>query len=137
MAADHFTHLSSLLDPSEVISPTSPSYVQESQPWAVQKDRKPTLVIRPKTVHSLSKAVAYLSSIDLEFSARSQGFGSASAKDVLISLTAFDEFSFDREQEVVTLGAGQTWADYYEKMEKEAPDWTSLPSRALNASNLT
>ena len=131
MAASHFDHLTSLLDPPEVIPSAHPLYTTESQPWAIQKDRKPSLVIRPKTVHSLGKAVAYLSSSSLEFSVRSQGFGSASAKDVLISLTAFDEFSFDREKEIVTLGAGQSWADYYEKMEKEAPEWTGMPFPCL------
>jgi FAD/FMN-containing dehydrogenase len=107
MGSSAFDHLTSLLSPTEVISRTSPLYITESQPWAVQRDLKPTLLIRPQSLESLSKAIAYLSTTELDFKVRSQGFGNASAKDVLISLSAFDGFEFDRENEVVTLGAGQ------------------------------
>ena len=57
---------------------------------------------------------------------RSQGFGSGSAKDVLISMTAFDGFEFDRENEVVIVGAGQTWEEYYKKMEEVAPEYNGI-----------
>lgn len=87
---------------------------------------KPRLTIRPATIDSLSKVIAYISKTTLDFAVRSQGYGSASAKDVLISLTAFDEFAFDRENEIVTLGAGQPWGEYYRKMETVAPDYSGL-----------
>lgn len=54
---------------------------------------------------------------------RSSGYGSASARDVLISMAAFDEFDFDRDSEVLTLGAGLLWRNYYEKMEQVAPEY--------------
>ena len=126
MAVDPLLHIKSLLSPEEVIEPSSPSYRSESITWAAQKNLHPRLVIRPTTVESLSTALAYLSKSSLEFGVRSQGFGSSSAKDVLISLTAFDRFEFDRENEVVTVGAGQTWEEYYKKMEEVAPEYNGI-----------
>ena len=52
---------------------------------------------------------------------RSQGFGSASARDVLISMTAFDGFKYDGDKGTVELGAGANWAKLYTQMEKVAP----------------
>ena len=123
MAVDNLLHIKSLLHPEEIIEPSSPSYRSESLPWAAQKDLHPRLVVRPTTLQSLSAVLAHLSKTPLEFGVRSQGFGSSSAKDVLISMTAFDGFEFDRENEVVTVGAGQTWEEYYKKMEKAAPEY--------------
>lgn len=115
-----------MLTPEEIITPTSPSFTSESIPWAIQKDEKPSLVVRPASIESLSKVLAYLSKANLDFAVRSHGFGSASAKDVIISLTAFDQFELDLDNKVLTLGAGQNWGEYYEKMEKAAPGYTSM-----------
>ena len=135
MAVDPLLHITSLLHADEIIEPLSPSYRSESLTWAAQKDRHPRLVLRPKTVKSLSTILAYLSTTPLEFAVRSQGFGSSSAKDVLISMTAFDGFDFDRENEIVTVGAGQTWEDYYKKMEQVAPEYngTLIPLKRFES----
>jgi len=77
----------------------------------------------------LSHILAYLSKTSLDFAVRSQGFGSSSAKDVLISMTAFNGFEFDRENKVVTVGAGQTWESYYIKMEEMAPEYAGTVFR--------
>lgn len=127
MTGDSLHHVKTLLPPEEIIEPSSASYRSESLPWAAQKDRRPRLVVRPTTLKSLSNILAYLSTTPLEFGVRSQGFGSSSAKDVLISMTAFDDFEFDRENEIVTVGAGQKWEDYYKKMEQEAPEYNGIP----------
>lgn len=126
MAADPLLHIKSLLSPEEIIEPSSPSYLSESNTWAAQKNLHPRLVIRPATVESLSTALTYLSKSSLEFGVRSQGFGSSSAKDVLISMTKFDRFEFDREKEDVIVGAGQTWEEYYKKMEQVAPEYNGI-----------
>lgn len=123
MHPDPLLHLKTLLSSSEIIEPSSPSYHTESLTWAAQKNLHPRLVVRPTSVQSLSSTLSYLSQTQLDFAIRSQGFGSSSAKDVLISMTGFDGFEFDRENEVVTVGAGQTWEDYYKKMEDVAPDY--------------
>lgn len=109
MHPDSLLHLKTLLTDSEIIEPSSPSYITESRTWAAQKNLHPRLVLRPTSLQSLSATLAYLSSTQLDFAIRSQGFSSSSAKDVLISMTAFDGFEFDRENEVVTVGAGQKW----------------------------
>ncbi|ETI28914.1 hypothetical protein G647_01366 [Cladophialophora carrionii CBS 160.54] len=126
---EHVDYLGSILSSDEIIFPSSYRYRAESLPWAAQKDQKPVLVIRPANVESLSKALAYLSTTDLGIGIRSQGVGSASAKDVLISLTAFDGIEFDQQNETVTVGAGQSWGEYYEKMDKIAPGYATVSVR--------
>ena len=126
MATDPLLHVKTLLSPEEIIEPSSPSYHSESRTWAAQKNLHPHLVLRPTTLESLGNVLAYLSKTPLDVAVRSQGFGSSSAKDVLISMTAFEGFEFDREKEVVTVGAGQTWEEYYKKMEAVAPDYAGI-----------
>ena len=46
-------------------------------------------------------------------------------------MTAFDTFEFDRENEIVTLGAGQTWGEYHKKMEAATPDYAGIISLSL------
>lgn len=126
MDPDPLARIKTLLKAEEIIEPSSPSYHSESLTWAAQKNLHPRLVVRPTTSSALSKTLAYLSQTPLDFAVRSQGFGSSSAKDVLISMTAFDGFEFDRENEVVTVGAGQAWEEYYKKMERVAPDYAGM-----------
>lgn len=116
--------LRALLATDEVIERDSADFLHNSQPFAVQKDLKPTLVVRPKTLESLSKTVRYLSNSNVDFKVRSAGFGSASARDVILSMTAFARFDFDPEKEELILGTGQTWEDYYRKMEETAPAYS-------------
>ena len=111
MAADPLLHLKTLLCAEEIIEPSSPSYRSESLPWAAQKRLHPRVVVRPTTLKSLSVILAYLSKTSLDFAVRSRGFGSSSAKYVLISMTAFDYLEFDRQKELVIVGAGQTWEE--------------------------
>ncbi|OAP62157.1 hypothetical protein AYL99_04360 [Fonsecaea erecta] len=127
--AEHIEKLRSILRSDEIILPGSHLYRAESLPWALQKDLKPAIVIRPTTLESLSKALAHLSRTGLRLGIRSQGIGSASAKDVLISMTAFDDVDIDRQNEIVTVGAGQSWGQYYEKMDKIAPDYATVSIR--------
>ena len=136
MAVDHLLQFKSTLRAEDLIEPSSPSYRSESLTWAAQKNLHPRLVVRPATLESLSNILAHLSNSPLEFAVRSQGFGSSSAKDVLISMTAFDEFEFDRENEVVTVGAKQTWEEYYRKMEEIAPDFNGMKAFAIRCESM-
>ncbi|KIW63905.1 hypothetical protein PV04_08871 [Phialophora macrospora] len=124
-----FTYLLSLLSDSEIILPPSDLYNAETSTWAAQKNLHPRLVLRPSSTESLSKVIAYLSTTDLDISIRGSGYGSASAKDVVVSMAAFDDFEFDREDEVLKIGAGLRWRDYYEKMERVAPDYHVVAAR--------
>lgn len=118
-----FAQLKSLVSADEIIEQGTPEYVDETTTWSTAKNQHPKLLIRPNSVDHLSKVVAFLNNSDLDFAVRSLGFGNASAKDVLVSLKAFDDFEWDEEKKVVTLGVGQTWVDYYRKMEKVTSDY--------------
>ncbi|KAH0834318.1 FAD binding domain-containing protein [Fonsecaea pedrosoi] len=126
---EQLDHLRSLLSEPEVILPSSERYDSHTSTWAAQKNLHPRLVVRPGSTQSLSKVLQYLSTSDLDMAVRSSGYGSASARDVLISMEAFNEFSWDREKEILTLGAGQLWRDYYEKMDRVAPEYHVVAAR--------
>jgi FAD/FMN-containing dehydrogenase len=126
MSAGFYETAKSLLAKDEIITPGSPLYETESSVMAVQKQRSPKFIIRPTSVESLQRVLPHLASADLDFAVRSQGYGSSSAKDVVLSMSAFEEFEFDGENEIVTLGAGQPWSSYYENMERVAPNYTGL-----------
>jgi FAD/FMN-containing dehydrogenase len=112
-----------LLSPEEVITPSSPSYVELTRTWAAQKNLNPLLVAQPKNLKALSSLIAFLGKSELDFTIRCAGMGSASAKDVLVSMSAFDGFEFDRQSETITIGAGQAWAEVDAKMERFAPGY--------------
>lgn len=130
------TSVQSILPPEETITPESPLYNENTQPWASQKQQNPRLVVRPQSVESLSRVIAHLyNKTNLDFVIRGHGFMSASARDVVVSMTAFDEFQLDQHSERVTVGAGQTWRDVYQKLEGIAPQYGSKnPFNIINIS---
>ena len=128
-AKDPLAHLTTLVSPSEYFYPDSPSYTSESQTWSQHRNEQPAIVIRPQTISTLSAVIKYLASTTLDYKIRSQGFGSASARDVVISMTAFNGFSYDSEAQTVTLDAGNTWRRFYEEMEKVAPKHMIVAAR--------
>ena len=119
--------LLSLLPESEIILSSSDQYATATSTWAAQRNEHPKVILHPSSTQSLAKILAHVSSTELDVAIHGSGLGSVSAKDVLVSMAAFDEFEFDRKNEVLTLGAGQLWRDYYEKMEKVAPDYHGMP----------
>ena len=118
---DLLSQLCSLVSSSEVIHPSDPKYLENSQTWSDYHNQHPSLVLRPTSLESLSKILAFLNTTSLDFKVRSQGYGNGSAKDVLISLTAFDQFNWDPENKIVTLGPGARWSKYYHEMNQIAP----------------
>lgn len=116
--------LKSLLSPSEILTSNDASYVEETKVWAQQKFERPALVVRPTSLKSLSRTVKFLAESSLEWQVRTGGAGGASAKDVVLSMRVFKGLEFDRESEMVYLGAGALWSEYYEEMERIAPDYT-------------
>lgn len=125
--------LSKLVSSEEILAINSPNYLSNIQPWSTGKDKQPKLVLRPRSIDSLSKIVTFLSDTNLDYAVRTSGFGSASASDVLISLSALDDFEFDLEGEYVLLGAGSTWKAYYDKMAEVAPEWSGMCPMILDA----
>lgn len=115
--------LEAFLSPSELIYPDFQLYKEETKTWAAQRNLSPKVLVRPQSVVQLARVLAYLNDTDLKFAIRSGGMGSSSAKDVLISMTAFDGFELDAGKETITIGAAQTWGEVDQKMEKYAPGY--------------
>lgn len=77
---------------------------------------------------SLQTIVQYLCKSTLDFSIRSGGLGSSSAKDVVVSMTAFNKVVFNPEDETVLVGAGQTWGEVDRKLAELAPGYADMLS---------
>lgn len=122
----HKAQIEKLLGPDEIIDQASPAYRRETRCWAAQKDRHPAVVLRPKTLPKLQSTLHYLYASDLDFAVRSGGVGSSSAKDVVLSMTAFDGFNFDKDEETVVVGAGQLWGDVDRKMAESASGYAGM-----------
>ncbi|PSN68843.1 FAD-binding domain-containing protein [Corynespora cassiicola Philippines] len=118
-----------VLSSEEIIEPQSPEYAKETQVWSAHKDLHPQLVARPKNTESLSKLLKALNKTNVEFNVRCGGCGSASSKGVLVSLSAFDHFEFNKEEEYVIVGAGQLWRHVDAKVEELAPGYSVVGAR--------
>ncbi|KAF2712030.1 FAD-binding domain-containing protein [Pleomassaria siparia CBS 279.74] len=116
--------ISSFLDTDEIIEPSTAEYHKNSQVWASHKFKHPQLVVRPKSLESLSNLLKILNDTDVDFAIRGGGCGSVSTPGVLISMSAFDDFVFTKEDETVTIGAGQLWRDIDQKLEEIAPEYS-------------
>ena len=88
--------------------------------------------MRPRTVPALQKVLQYLYDSSLDFAVRSGGVGPSSAKDVVLSLIAFNEMKFDAASETVIIGAGQPWRDIDRKMEELAPGYVGMYFCCIN-----
>ncbi|KAJ5163948.1 uncharacterized protein N7500_005778 [Penicillium coprophilum] len=117
------------LSSSEIIYPDSPLYGPESCTWAAQKDLKPKIIARPSTTSSLASLLSCLSNSNIDWAVRSTGVGSSSASDVLISLSAFDKFEYNAEEQTVLIGAGQTWGEVDQKIEDNVPGHAVVGAR--------
>ncbi|KAI9720294.1 MAG: hypothetical protein M1828_005757 [Chrysothrix sp. TS-e1954] len=128
----HLSNIRSLLPSNSLLESSHPDYRTETATWAAQRNQKPSICVRPQTLEELQRIVKYLCSSDLDFVVRNGGAGSASSRDVVISLSKFDtvEFTKQSDQEAVALvGAGQTWGDVDLKMEEKAPGYVVVGTR--------
>ncbi|KIX09742.1 uncharacterized protein Z518_00823 [Rhinocladiella mackenziei CBS 650.93] len=123
------TDLQSFLKGDEISEPGTQVYADETKTWAAQRNLNPKVLVLPRSVNQVSRVLAYLNTSNLDFGVRSGGVGSSSAKDILISLAAFNEFSFDSASETITIGTGQTWGEVDRKVEEQAPGYASLSAR--------
>lgn len=123
------SQLRSLLTPSEIIERDAPGYKTASAPWSVWADQRPSLVVQPTSLPSMSKVVKFLYESDLDFAIRNTGTGSVSARDVILSTHGFKGFAFDRESETVTVGSGFSWGEVDHLMEEKALGWQVVGAR--------
>jgi hypothetical protein len=84
------------LDQSEVHLPCTAGYLAQSLPWSQHADAKPKLVVTPSALPSLQACVKLIYADEsLDVAVRNTGTGSASARDVILSMHGFKSFSFD------------------------------------------
>jgi hypothetical protein len=127
--------LSTLLLPSELVPPSSPLYASESLTWSSSANLSPKLIARPLTLTSLSTLLSHLSTISppLNITSRSQGIGSASASDLLISLSAFNFFTYHPSTSTlparITVGTGQPWGAVDSALHLASPGAACLSAR--------
>lgn len=116
------------LGPSRVLTSEDPSYRLHSEPYAIQTQRNPHVVLVPNSVEALAKIMRVLYNSDLEFAVRGHGFKSTSAKHVIISMRDFKEFAYDSTEKIATVGAGAIWSEVIENMERVDPAYTGKHS---------
>ncbi|KAF2647653.1 putative FAD-binding oxidoreductase [Lophiostoma macrostomum CBS 122681] len=85
--------------------------------WAV-----PACIVQPSTLTHLQNIVMYLRKSNLTFAIRSGGHsphhGWANIDNsVLIDLAAFNQFEYNVETNLTTVGAGMTWGEVYKRLE--------------------
>lgn len=118
--------INTILSPSELIDISTDQYKSESQTWQVHRNLHPKVLARPGSVETLAALIAFLAASDLDWAVRCQGIGDASAKDVLISLMAFDGFEFDAQSESIVIGAGMSWGEVEKRLEEQAPGYQGM-----------
>jgi len=128
LKATHLLEMREFLSGDEIVEPSSPSYAQESRVWAYQRQQHPSVVVRPSSMTSLQATVKYLCDSTLDFGVRSGGLGSSSARDVVVSMSAFNEVVFNAEDETALVGAGQTWGEVDRKLVDLAPGYAGRQS---------
>jgi len=122
--------LKNLLPPSQIHEPGTPSYLAQSLPWSQHAEANPKFVITPSTLPSLQSTLKLLySDPSLDFAVRNTGTGSASARDVILSMQGFKDFVFDEGAQIVTLGAGLDWGEVEVLMAAQAPGWALVGAR--------
>ena len=121
--AEFRSAMENILSPEEVLDESSPSWEIETQAWSAQLDRQPLIALRPSSLESLQSVMKPLYNSGLDFAIRTSGTGSSSAKDVILSMSAFNNFEYNHEQQVAIVGAGQLWGDVDRRMQQEAPGY--------------
>ncbi|GKT59898.1 cysteine desulfurase [Colletotrichum tofieldiae] len=115
------------LSPEAIITPSDPSYKLHSEPYAIQKQLNPPVVLVPNTVKELSAIVKYLYGSNLDFVIRGHGFKSPSAKHVVVSMLSFKDLGYDSAKKIATVGASATWYEVVSFMEQADPEY-SVPA---------
>ncbi|WYZ41152.1 hypothetical protein EsH8_V_000047 [Colletotrichum jinshuiense] len=115
------------LSPASVITLTDPSYKHHSEPFAIQKQLNPPVVLIPGTIKELSTIVQFLYASKLEFAIRGHGFKSPSAKHVVVSMLNFKSLEYDSAKKIATIGASATWSEVVSFMDQVDPEY-SVPA---------
>ncbi|WQF88147.1 Putative FAD-binding domain, PCMH-type, FAD-binding, type PCMH, subdomain 2 [Colletotrichum destructivum] len=115
------------LDREAVITSTDALYPLHSEPYAIQKQLHPAVVLVPDTVEELSAIVKFLYGSNLDFVIRGHGFKSPSARHVVVSMLKFKDLDYDPVKKIATIGASATWFEVVSFMEQVDPEY-SVPA---------
>jgi hypothetical protein len=63
ITSTHYEEIQSLLQDSEIFRPGSEEYNKTSMCWWYNLDKKPSLILQPKSLDTLQKVVKYLYTI--------------------------------------------------------------------------
>lgn len=130
MSSTTIAALKALLPPSEIHEHGTPSHRAQSLPWSQHAEANPKYVVTPSNLASLQSTLKLLyEDPELDFAVRNTGTGSASARDVILSMQGFKDFAFDKEAETVTVGAGLDWGEIEALMAAQAPGWALVGAR--------
>ncbi|KAH9225692.1 hypothetical protein K456DRAFT_1851929 [Colletotrichum gloeosporioides 23] len=113
-----------LLSPGSVLTPRDEAYTHHSEPFAIQKQQNPAVVLVPGSVNELSEIVRFLYASNLDFAIRGHGFKSPSARDVVISMMNLKDISYDPVKKIATVGATATWSEVVTYMDKVDPEFS-------------
>lgn len=105
-------YFSSILSAQELNDQLAPRFTSNTVPWSLSYDQKPLLALLPSSLSSLQAVIKYLYEHEnIDFAIRGRGVGSASAQDVIVSMSSWTDVVFDEEQKIVDIGAGNDWGD--------------------------
>lgn len=112
------------LDREAVITHTDALYRLHSEPYAIQKQLNPAVVLVPDTVEQLSAIVKFLYGSNLDFVIRGHGFKPTPARHVVVSMLKFKDLDYDMVKKIVTIGASATWFEVVSFMDQVDPEYS-------------
>ncbi|KAF6822877.1 cysteine desulfurase [Colletotrichum musicola] len=101
-----------------VVKPGDELYALHSEPFAIQKQQNPQVVLVPESTDELAAIIRFLYASDLDFAIRGHGFKSPSAKHVVVSTMRFNDLEYDPVKKIATVGASATWSEVVAYMDK-------------------
>ncbi|TDZ16595.1 6-hydroxy-D-nicotine oxidase [Colletotrichum orbiculare MAFF 240422] len=117
------------LKSGSVLTPVDSAFALHSEPFAVQKQLHPPVVLVPSSVEEVSLIIRFLYKSDLDFAIRGHGFKSPSAKDVVVSMLSFKDIEYDHVKKIANVGASATWSEVVTYMEKADPEYSIAAAR--------
>ncbi|OBR06963.1 Cysteine desulfurase [Colletotrichum higginsianum IMI 349063] len=114
------------LDREAVITHTDALYRLHSEPYAIQKQLNPAVVLVPDTVEQLTAIVKFLYGSNLDFVIRGHGFKPPPppARHVVVSMLKFKDLDYDPVKKIATIGASATWFEVVSFMEQVDPEYS-------------
>ncbi|KAF6812124.1 cysteine desulfurase [Colletotrichum plurivorum] len=107
-----------------VVKPEDELYALHSEPFAIQKQQNPQVVLVPESTDELAAILRFLYASDLDFAIRGHGFKSPSAKHVVVSTMSFNDLEYDPVKKIATVGASATWSEVVAYMDKVDPEYS-------------